>query len=127
LKIGARFQDKRKLIMIFWIDDDKEILEMIQDFIIDESLPEYKNSFKLCTNWNETLPLIKVGDLIIHDEIGVGNKPEKISGVQYVICSGSGKRYSEEYIPKPFDIHEIIERLNNYLIANKQGEKNEKF
>lgn len=83
---------------IYWIDDELDILELLQEALNIEFIP--------CKHWDECQPV--AGDLVIHDINGVGQKKE-IAGVKYLTCSGSVNGPVD--IEKPFDFEEIDEKI----------------
>lgn len=88
---------------IVLIDDEKDFLEIMKDFL--EIIGE--TEVQVFTHWNEYEP--KAGDTVIHDNNGVGDK-KTVEGVRYILCSGSIERECD--LEKPFSIEKLKEVLH---------------
>ena len=100
------------LKMIYWIEDEPEIREIVDLFLGDYTSA---NNYKVIARWGE-LPHLNPGDVVVYDLYGVGNPHHPIDQVDYYICSGS---VTEEQvhidIAKPFTNQDIINVLGKYF------------
>lgn len=87
--------------MIYWLDDDTQILELIKTIFTNVEIVTL-------THWS-LIPELKEGDTVFHDHDGVGEKPVEINGVNYFCCSGTTNENVKVDFRKPFNVKEITE------------------
>ena len=101
--------------MIYWVEDEEDIRDCISE-MIEFEYPNLSKHLIFLPHWSE-LPIVNDEDVIVHDLIGIGQKPENLNKIVTYICSGSTdeKYYEKINIRKPFQIKDIYELLKKHI------------
>lgn len=100
------------MITVWFIEDDRDLLELYKDTIKDEEIKGLKFNFVL--HWDQCLP--DKYDVVFTDLSGVGNRPCYIEDV--LIYTLSGSTNSETDFSKPFGFVNVIDFIRKMVVKN---------
>ena len=99
--------------MIYWIDSDQDILDVIEEGLLEEC-PELEGRISFVTQWSDIEE--KAGDVVVSGLVGIGEDP-KTEGITRYTCSGAiledqGVKID---IPKPVAVSHAVKLLSKHL------------